>query len=201
LVGTGYGLNAGQTDTNYAFAVVSGTATGTGGFGVVASPVWPVGDPWVANTATSQWLSPTVDTGNFGVPYDPSTTGQYTWTLTFNLTNYNASTASFSGQWAADNGGTVTLNGTPIGSTSLGFTTWSNFDALSGSGAFNAGQNSLVFTVDNYAGNGVLNPTGIQVRFDSSAVNTVPEPGEWALMLAGLGMMGFIVRRRQTHNS
>lgn len=26
----------------------------------------------------------------------------------------------------------------------------------------------------------------------------VPEPGEWALMLSGLGLMGFMMRRRQS---
>jgi hypothetical protein len=34
----------------------------------------------------------------------------------------------------------------------------------------------------------------------NAAAAPVPEPGEWALMLAGLGMMGFIVRRRQALN-
>ncbi len=30
------------------------------------------------------------------------------------------------------------------------------------------------------------------------SVNSVPEPGEWALMLSGLGLMGFMVRRKKS---
>lgn len=44
-----------------------------------------------------------------------------------------------------------------------------------------------------------LNAVGLaQVAFDvgTVAVAAVPEPGEWALMLAGLGVMGSIARRR-----
>jgi hypothetical protein len=38
------------------------------------------------------------------------------------------------------------------------------------------------------------------LTLDNVSIAAVPEPGEWALMLAGLGMMGFIVRRRQSLN-
>jgi PEP-CTERM motif len=36
-----------------------------------------------------------------------------------------------------------------------------------------------------------------QVQFDITSVSAVPEPGEWAMMLAGLGVVGAITRRRK----
>ena len=53
-------LAVSQQDTHYAFNVASGTATGTNGYGVVANPaLWPLNNgTWVANTSTSQWLTP-----------------------------------------------------------------------------------------------------------------------------------------------
>jgi len=41
------------------------------------------------------------------------------------------------------------------------------------------------------------NPTGIRVEFDRSVVTAVPEPESYALMLAGLGLMGAVARRRK----
>jgi hypothetical protein len=40
--------------------------------------------------------------------------------------------------------------------------------------------------------------TGIAYEFDSIAAAAVPEPQTWMMLLAGFGMVGFAVRRRQT---
>jgi hypothetical protein len=66
---------------------------------------------------------------------------------------------------------------------------------------FVAGTNTLVFDVSNEANTNpnpslARNPTGLQVHFDSSSIAAVPEPETYAMMLAGLGMMGFMVRRK-----
>ncbi len=42
-----------------------------------------------------------------------------------------------------------------------------------------------------------LTPTGIRVEFLGSSVTAVPEPESYAMMLAGLGLMGAIARRRK----
>lgn len=39
------------------------------------------------------------------------------------------------------------------------------------------------------------------LRFDISAVKAVPEPGGLSMLLAGLGLMGFTTRRRQTRSA
>ena len=41
-------------------------------------------------------------------------------------------------------------------------------------------------------------PANTFTRYDVSAqITAVPEPSEWALMLSGLGLMGFVARRRR----
>lgn len=41
------------------------------------------------------------------------------------------------------------------------------------------------------------NPTGLRVEFLSSNVAAVPEADTYAMMLAGLGLMGAIARRKK----
>jgi hypothetical protein len=40
--------------------------------------------------------------------------------------------------------------------------------------------------------------TGVAYEFDSIAAAAVPEPQAWIMLVAGFGMVGFAVRRRQT---
>jgi hypothetical protein len=130
---------------------------------------------------------------------DPSSNGIYKWTLTFDLSAYLPSATSFSARWATDNFGTVVLNGVAIGSIGVaeGFGSWSDFSANSG---FVNGVNVLEFFVVNQAQSSG-NPTGLRVEFlDSSTVargNQVPEPESYALLLASLGALRFMSRRRQ----
>jgi hypothetical protein len=184
LVNTGT-FASGAQDTNYS---LNGT-----GFGYVTKDnVWPIG-PWIANTTTSKWITPLA---NQGASFDPVTKGTYTWSLSFNLAGFDASTASFSGKFAADNSAVVLLNGHSIGSAN-GFTSFSNFSAASG---FNSGLNTLDFVVTN-DGQRTGNPTGLRVEFTASNVTPVPEPETYAMLLAGLGLMGVISRRRAKRNA
>ncbi|ACV34198.1 PEP-CTERM sorting domain-containing protein [Accumulibacter sp.] len=188
-------LLAGAADTHYALSKSGGDgpSVGTSGF-VAPDSGFPIGY-WVANTATSKWLAPAV---NAAATYDATSNGIYTWTLSFNLSGYDPLSASFSGRWATDNSGQIKLNGTllAVGSSS-GFNTWTNFSSTGGS--FATGLNTLDFIVTNLAQSGG-NPTGLQVQFLSSSVTPVPEPESYGMLLAGLGLVGFVTRRRLLHS-
>jgi len=147
-----------------------------------------------SSDTASRWLTPTNDAGE---SVDPRNDGFYQYSLTFDLTPTEAASASFLGQFAADNGiewiklnGTAILGsegGTPIG----GFSSWTSFAASSD---FQAGANTLTFDVVNF-GQATGNPSGLRVEFLSS--NAVPEPASWALMIGGFGLTGAALRRRR----
>lgn len=187
LNNTGAGFAAGTQDTNYA---VSGTSA-VGPYGYVsANGSFPLAGNWLANDATSSWLTLTSDQGQ---SFDPISDGTYTWTTTFDLTGYDATTASFNGRFLADNSIIATLNGNQIGTVDS-FTTWGSFSATASS--FVAGVNTLSFVLTNTALSSG-NPAGLRVEFLSSNVAAVPEADTYALMLAGLGLMGFVARRKK----
>jgi hypothetical protein len=203
LYNTGEGFSAGQIDTHYTFASISGTATGTDGFGVVTkNGAYPF-PYWQANSEVSSWLAPTA---NAGQSYDGSKNGVYKWTLTFDLTGYDIESAFFSGKWWADDTGYIQLNGSTI-STGAGYRSATSFAASAG---FVEGINTLDFYVTNLA-RATGNPTGIRVEFGESFAEEliveqppvipspsvpVPEPETYAMLLAGLAMIGAIARRR-----
>jgi hypothetical protein len=182
LKNTGLGVS-GTVDSNYSLnSAVSTTPV------ITYDSQWPIG-PWLANDATSKWITPTASQGE---SFDPWNSGTYTYTLTFDLTGYNAATAAFSGRLAADNAVQVKLNNSVIGSAA-GFTSWTSFGASSG---FVAGVNTLDFVVTNWAQNGG-NPTGLRVEFGASSIAAVPEPATYAMLLGGLVMVGAVARRRK----
>jgi len=181
LVNTGGSFASGAQDTNY---VLNGSS-----FGYVSSNgTFPLAGNWIPNTSTSKWITPTASQGQ---SFDPSANGTYSWKLSFDLTGFDANTASFSGQFAADNKAIVKLNGVQVGSAN-GFGSFYSFGANSG---FSSGANTLEFVVTNLAQNSG-NPTGLRVEFLQSNVTPVPEPETYAMLLAGLGLMGVISRRR-----
>jgi hypothetical protein len=179
------GLGQGATDTHYSLSSdVSTTAY------ISTESAWPINDgTWLHNSEISKWITPTIDQGQ---SLDPSVNGVYTYTLSFDLTGYNASSASFSGHFAADNSVLIKLNGTEIAG-GVGFSSWHDFSASSG---FAAGQNTLEFIVTNdHQGSG--NPTGLRVEFGQSSVSAVPEPATYGMLLGGLALVGAVARRRK----
>ncbi|WP_295993978.1 PEP-CTERM sorting domain-containing protein [Rugamonas sp.] len=191
LVNTGVG--GGVQDFNYALTSVPSDSGITSTFGYISSGSGFPFDYWSANDATSKWITPAASAAQ---SFDANRDGTYTYELTFNLTGYNASTAAFAGKFAADNSAIVMLNGTKIGAVN-GFGGF-GADGFSATGSeFKSGLNTLDFVVTNFALNGG-NPTGLRVEFTSSSVMAaVPEPETYGMLLAGLGMMGVIARRRR----
>jgi hypothetical protein len=191
LYNTGAGLASGKIDTHYTFEAISGTAVGTNGHGVTTRQTGPgaMFNSWLDNTADSKWLAPTA---NARESYDPVAPGLYKWSISFDLTGLDISSAWITGRWAADNNGYIQLNGTTISSGSA-LDSWTSFSATAG---FLYGVNTLDFFVINTAQK-VGNATGVRVEFlDSYAIAAVPEPDSWALVIAGLAVVGAISRRR-----
>jgi len=110
---------------------------------------------WLTNTAVSQWIGPETDGEGWSL-------SDYDYRLTFNLCCTN--NASITGRWAADDGGVILLNNSPIadpngilpatGRDSL--TNWHTFTITSG---FVQEQNTLDFWVTNY-----MSYTGLRVE-------------------------------------
>ncbi|MEX2213465.1 MAG: PEP-CTERM sorting domain-containing protein [Phycisphaeraceae bacterium] len=139
--------------------------------------------PWVANSATSRWITPNTNDGNGPV-------GSYTYRTTFDLIDVDLSTVVIQGLWASDNGGTdILINGLSTGSTNGGFGSLTAFTINSG---FVLGLNTLDFVLNN---DGPPGPTGLRVEGLSGFANiAVPEPATGMLLvLAG----GALLRRRR----
>lgn len=124
---------------------------------------------WPANDAGSSWIvkDPTTATGN----------GVGIYSRSFDLTGVNLYTVSFTGHWAVDDEGTLTLNGHQIGAYQP-HDGWHSFAtqtfAVTDPSLFNAGQNMLTLTIaksDNFFEG---------VRLQSVLTAATPEPGSLA---------------------
>ena len=137
-------------------------------------------------TATDgYWISTSAD-GTF-------TQNPNTYTLTFDLTGFDLSTASISGLFAMDDEGSVSLNGGAAITDGGSYHSLSSFNFNSG---FVAGVNTLTFTVIDTGGA----PSGLLVsdlHGTADLAGAVPEPASWAMMLGGFGMMGGAMRSRR----
>ncbi len=159
------------------WTLAGGTAY-TGG----TNGVFPIG-PWVADNATSRWITPTTNAG------DSNAVSTFAFSTTFNLTGLKASTASLSGTFAADDSATIFLNGVQVGTANQGgYSFPTNFTINSG---FVAGVNTLTFA----ALNSGAGPTGVNVVVSGTAA-AVPEAATWVMMVAGFGLVGSSLRRR-----
>ena len=188
---------------------------------VANTPGWPISTSegangtgqsgsWLPLSSTSAWLTPLTPAST---SLDPYASGVYQYQTTFSIgSNQNLSTAILDGKWAADNSGTLYLKGKLIStidpsngtnkstsSDGVAYNAWTSFSVLASSGDFKTGVNTLTFDVTNYAQVGG-NPTGLRAEFTSS-ISPVPEPTEGALLLSGIGLLGFIYSRRRNDSS
>lgn len=130
-----------------------------------------------------------------GTPISKSVTGSFTDYLTFNL----ATPGSFSYS-VVNIPGVQQLNLGPFV-----FTLTTNINDLAASlySGTPAGSSSLVSQGPLSVGDYFVKVTGLGAGTSGLGVYgvvatlaPVPEPGEWALMLSGIGLIGFMMRRR-----
>lgn len=146
---------------------------------------YPIG-PYIGDNALSAWIGPNNDDDLNGP------VGSYIYHTTFDLTGFNPSTASITGGWTTDNNGLdILINGTSLGFTTS-FTAFSSgFSPFTVSSGFVAGINTLDFVVNNGGG-----PTALRVEMTGIA-SPIPEPETYVMLLAGLGLLGFMAHRRK----
>jgi hypothetical protein len=154
--GSGAPLAGGSVDPHY-FLIASADPSYPGPDAIVADPI--ATGFWVANSATSKWIAPTAAQGypSGGTPHPG---GPYTFRLRFDLTGCAPNTASISGRWAADNSGTIHLNGAATGNVAGGYNPLVPFSITSG---FVSRINHLDFVVTNFPSPGE-NPIGLRVE-------------------------------------
>ena len=162
----------GATDLHYTLGPVP---AGTTGYitpnAVVITNLWG----WLESTPhISEWIAPTLP----DIYSCPS--GYYTYTNQFVLpSTANASTASISGRWAADDGASMYFNGVLQGANTIpvlpplqqasGFNQWHPFTISSGF-VGSLGKNTILFVVTNAAAYNP-SPTGLRVEYTKALAN------------------------------
>jgi len=129
----------------------------------------------------------------------------YSYTETFDLTNFVLGSVSLNGFWAADNCANIVLNGTPLTATDCTlpangneFSPKTAFTITNASGTgFIQGINTITWVVKNYATN-APDPSGLLVEVSSGTGNLTgaPEPATLLGVGLGLGVVGLVYRRR-----
>ena len=142
-----------NADTNSTYAIIED------------STVFPIVEgPWLANTATSKWIGPQLNTV-------ASAVGTYVYRTTINLTDRDPSTVVIIGRWSTDNAGTdIRVNGVSTGNPrNDSFAAYTPFTIYGTN--FVAGTNTLDFVVENLAAPGY---TGLRVEIIRSNVRIPP---------------------------
>ena len=158
MVAGGLSLSDQAIDAHW---VVTATPSSAGNFSAFATiNKAPVGNPWLANSGASRWISPQADESVGDAQ------GPYTYKTTFDLTGFDPASVRIAMQVAVDNDLTaVKLNGQSLGLTASGFTAFTSLTITSG---FISGVNTLEVTVNNQPP--TPNPSGLRVEFTSTGI-------------------------------
>lgn len=196
----------GTPDTNYTI-VASNNPNFVVPVGGVAPKATFKSDSWSTNDAVgtqgSSWISPFTDpttgevTGSHPLGSAPFDAYFYDYVTTFDVGTVNLSDVFLQGQVQSDNFVEVFLNGAVMplvvqpDNGGPGITTnFMNFTAFGAAAGFQQGVNTLRFRVTDY---GVV--TGLRV--DGLIAGAVPEPGAWAMLIVGFGLVASQIRRRR----
>lgn len=173
----------GQVELHY--EITNATGTHTTGFPNVRTSAggFPVG-PWIGDNSTSAWIDTIPASG----------AGTFTYRTTFDLTGFDITTASITGQWAVDNTGLdILINGSSTGISGAGFGAFSTLNILSG---FVEGVNTLDFIGNNSGG-----PGGLRTELIGVADLASPVPAPAAIWLIVSGFIGLFGVRRKSNLS
>ena len=185
IYSTGAGLGSGGvSDPNYQLLASSPTGAGP-------AYTLPAYAGWVSPPAGTQWINPSPSGGS-------TLAGNYDYQTTFDLTGLDPGSLVLSGSWAADNAGSILLNG--VAAIGTGTTIpdpygFKNLTAFSITGSDNLanlhpGLNTLDFVVQNDG-----DVTGLLVDISGTA-SPAPEPSSLLLMGSGLIGLGGALRRK-----
>ncbi|MEW5685655.1 MAG: PEPxxWA-CTERM sorting domain-containing protein [Pseudomonadota bacterium] len=144
---------------------------------------------YLADDADSRWVSLDAD----GVPDSAPNGSTTSYGFLFDLTGFDLSTVVISGGFAADNAAGISLNGFEINLVANGYTALTPFLLTTG---FREGINTLEFTVLDFGAPTALRVDNLVGRGELLSSGAIPEPGTWALMIAGFGLAGCALRRR-----
>lgn len=175
----------GQVDGNYTIA-----STNLPGVSVGASVYTYKNPAYTAENPGSRWVaysgSPFAGVGSFAV------------STTFDLTGYDAASASISGLWGVDNEGEIFLNGVSTGIVLTGIIV-ENFNQLHSftiSSGFVSGINTLTFGVYDGGSPAAVRADALVLTANPVA-GAVPEAATWTMLVAGFGLVGAGARRRR----
>ena len=197
IAATGADISVHHTGVDSSDAVVASgastaywelTAQPGSGYTLGAHPVRYYNPNYTPDLSDAAWVSPTAS-GSAG------TLGYYTYSLSFDLTGFDPSTAFISGRFATDNEGSIGLNGGSVATTgNADFRDLKSFQIDSG---FLPGLNTVDVSVNNGG-----DPTSFIVVFDRATAKPLaapmPDKGSTLLMAAGVAVPLIALRRRRS---
>ncbi|MGA3203320.1 MAG: hypothetical protein ABSF12_12605 [Bryobacteraceae bacterium] len=203
VCGTGF---SGFTGTSCGTEVLPGGNRTDGNFTLISDPTaegistpispfvtsiigFPIGDGnWLADSLTSLWISPKSTEQSNDSP------GTYIYQETFTISAAESpNTAEIVGMWAADNDGTIMLNGITVGTAITGTGGFNHYTGFTITSGFVEGENFLDFVVTNNS-SGSPNVTGLRVNITSATIS-LPEPATFGIAGLGLVALGILGRR------